>query len=604
MKLRNSASLAAICVGLFGAVAMAAPAQAQTYDKVVVFGDSLSDNGNLALFGAAPPPPYSNGRFSNGDVWTQQLGFGELNGFGNVNGSTDFAFGGARTDAQAVPPGMEVQLGAFLADGGTFDKHTLVTLWGGANDVFQAIPVAAVDPNPVGVMQTAGGTAAFDIAGIASTISSAGAGTILIPNLPTLSVTPQFAGSPAAPLADAGEQAFNATLVTQIKADAAAHKTTNFILMDVNAAGVVIREAPGLFGFTNVTQSCFNGVSVCATPNSYFYWDGVHPTTAGHHLIAELAMEYIYYGNFGVPTSAEVESSLRHRTQTLDTAVEQLDHAKFTAGAPSVGIVTDYDDISGDSRDGGLMPQVSDRASSVRIVFDAPMSESFRWGGEFSGTRSNVGAGALTFHDLTFAVDGYAGWRFGNGAFLNSAAGFGLDDYQNIKRVTEVAPLVNTATTSGWTGGAKVQGGWYFDAGSFSVSPRAALTYEHGTVEGYDEQGLMVREGIANRSVDALSGEATIRLDAHMGDHISAYAEGGYRDYINYTADDVTVSLPGNTALPLSTAVGRPEGGVAVINAGLKGEIADHWTLGVGYRGLRSGSFNSDMGQVTLKYRF
>ncbi len=604
MKLKNSASLAAICLGLFGAVAVAAPAQAQKYDKVVVFGDSLSDNGNLALFGAAPPPPYSNGRFSNGDVWTQQLGFGELNGFGNVNGSTDFAFGGARTDAQSVPPGMEVQFGAFLADHGTFDSHTLVTLWGGANDVFQAIPVAAVNANPVGVMQTAGGTAAFDIAGIAGGISSAGAGTILIPNLPTLSVTPAFNGSPAAPLADAGEQAFNATLVTQIEATAKAHPHTNFILMDVNAAGVVIREAPGLFGFTNVTQSCFNGATVCATPNSYFYWDGVHPTTAGHHLIAELAMEYIYYGNFGAPTGAEVESSLRHRTQTLDTAVEQIDRAKFTAGEPSVGIVADYDAISGDSRDGGLMPAVNDKASSVRIVFDAPMSESFRWGGEFSGTKSNVGAGALSFHNLTFGIDGYAGWRTGNGLFLNAAGGFGLDDYQNIKRVTEVAPLVNTGTTKGWTGGAKVQGGIYVDAGSVSISPRVALTYEHGEVEAYDEQGLMVREAYANHSVDSLSAEATVRLDAHLGERVSAYAEGGYRDYVNYTADAVSVSLPGNTALPINTDVGRPEKGVAVINAGLRGEIADHWVLGVGYHGLRGSSFNSDMGQVTIKYRF
>ena len=106
MKLRNSASLAALGAALFGAALMATPAQAQKYDKIVVFGDSLSDNGNLALFGAAPPPPYSDGRFSNGDVWVQQLGFGELNSFGNVNGSTDFAFGGAETGTQTLPPGL------------------------------------------------------------------------------------------------------------------------------------------------------------------------------------------------------------------------------------------------------------------------------------------------------------------------------------------------------------------------------------------------------------------------------------------------------------------------------------------------------------------
>ena len=174
-----------------------------------------------------------------------------------------------------------------------------------------------------------GGTAAGTDAAVAGAMASAGAGTILIPNLPQLSATPEFTGSPAAPLVDGGQAAFNAILDQQVAAVAKAHPTTNFIIMDVARAGQVIHEDPAAFGFTNVTTSCFTGVSVCTNPGSTFYWDGVHPTTAGHHLIAELAMEYIYYGSLEAATGAEIE--VQHASPHPDAG-----HRHRPAGSPQV----------------------------------------------------------------------------------------------------------------------------------------------------------------------------------------------------------------------------------------------------------------------------
>ena len=87
MKLMTTACAAALCLGLLGA---SGAAQAQSYDDIIVFGDSLSDNGNLALFAAQPPPPYFGGRFSDGIVWVEQLGFGPLGGFGDTTDSVDW----------------------------------------------------------------------------------------------------------------------------------------------------------------------------------------------------------------------------------------------------------------------------------------------------------------------------------------------------------------------------------------------------------------------------------------------------------------------------------------------------------------------------------
>ena len=152
--LRNAAA-AALAAAAMGAVASAA--NAQSYDRIVVFGDSLSDNGNLyAATGGTTPlsPPYYQGRFSNGPVFTELLGFtvGRYTAGASVDGSVNYAFGGARTDSALSPPGMRNQLLAYLGGGGTFDDNDLVSILGGANNIFQGVPVAAVSANPTGTI--------------------------------------------------------------------------------------------------------------------------------------------------------------------------------------------------------------------------------------------------------------------------------------------------------------------------------------------------------------------------------------------------------------------------------------------------------------------
>lgn len=67
-----------IGTALVGAAALATlPAAAGPYSSLTVFGDSLSDTGNIfiATGGAQPPSnqPYFNGRFSDGPVWVDTL---------------------------------------------------------------------------------------------------------------------------------------------------------------------------------------------------------------------------------------------------------------------------------------------------------------------------------------------------------------------------------------------------------------------------------------------------------------------------------------------------------------------------------------------------
>src|SRR6476619_7996434 len=82
---------------VFGCTAAAGP-----FNNLVVFGDSLSDIGNIAQapFINTPGPYYWNGRFSNGPVYAETLATGlglpALNR-STASGGTDYAYGGAKT---------------------------------------------------------------------------------------------------------------------------------------------------------------------------------------------------------------------------------------------------------------------------------------------------------------------------------------------------------------------------------------------------------------------------------------------------------------------------------------------------------------------------
>ena len=108
------------------------------YSKLVVFGDSISDNGNVfrASGGTFPGFPYYQGRFSNGPIWIDDLA-----AIPGVVGqpTEDLAYGGARTDTNIDPrlPGMQAEVGGYLALHPVVDPNALYIVWGGGNDYLE-----------------------------------------------------------------------------------------------------------------------------------------------------------------------------------------------------------------------------------------------------------------------------------------------------------------------------------------------------------------------------------------------------------------------------------------------------------------------------------
>lgn len=592
-RLLRGAALAALSLA---AVSVAGAASAQSYSRLVVFGDSLSDNGNLYLAtgGSTPAsPPYGAGRFSNGPVFTERLGFNAANFMGPVTGSINYAFGGARTDSQAQPLGMRLQLAQYQQRGGTFGANDLVSVLGGANNIFQGLPAAGASTNPTGAITPVALGAASDMNFIVNSIAQAGAGTVLVTNLPKLSLTPQFRATPAAPLADFAVTTFNGALLTGLNATAAARPGTNIIMMDLFKVGDVISGNPSAVGVSNVTQPCFNGVTVCSNPDSYFYFDGVHPTAKGHEVIARLANDYLYYGDLGSQTAVLGETAWRHREDALDGSTAALSGREAWMGGTSISVGALADKTETDAR--GAIGKATSDGYGVRIALESG-SETWRFGLSGSYRNADVDAGALRADIDSFGLDIYGGWRSGD-LFVNAAAGVAQDDFNDINRLTSLAPIVHSGSTRGVSTGARLQGGMWFDMGGFALSPRAAVAWINADVDGFSEQGPAAQYAYADRSVQATTAEIALRAEGGT-ERVRFYAEGGYRDSLSDDSDAVRTGILGNPAKVLARDVDLPFGGQVLAAAGIEGTVMERLKVSIGYKGRFGDHADSHMAAV------
>ncbi len=583
---------------LTASAALATAAGAQSYGRLVVFGDSLSDNGNLYIATGRtqpPSPPYFQGRFSTGPVFTELLGFNAANFNGPVNGSINLAFGGARTDSSATPLGMRNQLATYLQRGGTFGSGDLVSILGGANNIFQGLPAAGASGNPTGAITPVALSAATDINFIVNSVAGAGAGTILVTNLPKLSLTPQFRNTAAAPLADFAVGQFNGALLTQLSATAAARPGTNIIVMDLFKVGDTIAANPGAFGITNVTDACFNGVTVCADSSGYFYFDGVHPTALGHRLLARLANDYLYYGDIGAHSAVMGETAYRHREDALATASHALSGSASWAPGTAIVFGGQYDQTDTDAR--GTVGEAESTGYGVTIGLEHSPSANWRVGLSGNARKADVDVGTLSFGLETFGLDAYAGWR-SNGMFVNAAAGIANDSF-DMERATSLAPIVHTGATDGVSVGARAQAGFWFGRdGGLAISPRAAITWASSDVDGFFEQGVAAQYDYRDRTVDGVTAEATLRAEGDFSG-MGFFIEGGYRDSLDDGFDPVRVGIQGNPAQVLSRTVEEPFGGQVLASAGVSGDWGPV-RVSAGYRGRYGDNATSHMGGIQL----
>ena len=331
-KLNRFLALSAIGVAVLAGNAHAA------YSNLVVFGDSISDTGNvlsLTKFGAQPPFPSfpsSPGRFSDGIVWTEYLATGLGLPFGAVpanllyagapgvihtqpQGGTNFAYGGARTGlggSAGATTGLIGQL--FNWNGTAFasslsraaDPDALYVVVAGANDLRDIRSNGSLD---AAGRATASAGVAQNVVNTVGLLAQAGARHFMISSLPDLGKTPEAVGLGLVSKSTEVTLSFNAALSAYSNGlDAQFFGLTgqDLDIRTLDFYGLVERVTADattgghVYGITNTTVPC---ITPGAFSGQYYFADAtgsncavsafsdpLHPSNKSHQLLGALAI--------------------------------------------------------------------------------------------------------------------------------------------------------------------------------------------------------------------------------------------------------------------------------------------------------------------------
>lgn len=288
------------------------------FSGIVVFGTSLSDPGNaFALVGDAnkphdfdlnpllvPTAPYAKGghHFSNGATWIEQ--YAQSIGLGNDarpalknthSPAANYAVGAARAYDDGINFNLTRQVDAFLQrSGGVASAQSLYVIEMGGNDIRDAFQTYATGGNGGPILEQA-------LASIAANIQKlygAGAREFLVWAAPNVGLTPAIRslGPGAQGLAGFVSQAFNGGLAGVLAQLEAALPGVSFVRLDAFRLLTDILADPAAFDLTVVTTACVTPnvePFSCHHADTFLFWDGIHPTKAGHAILAREAADVL-----------------------------------------------------------------------------------------------------------------------------------------------------------------------------------------------------------------------------------------------------------------------------------------------------------------------
>jgi outer membrane lipase/esterase len=593
---------------LAGAVALAlgcaGAAQAQQFTGFIVFGDSLSDAGNIAAFQGLPP---GNSFTTNPDPVAAEIiaDYFGLPGGASLTGGTNFAWGGAcvNTTGPCLNPVPRVsqQIDQYLAsNGGTLDRNALFSIWGGANDIFASLG----NPATAQANTVAAATAYVQQIG---RLQALGARYIVVYNLPNLGATPQFGADPT--IAGSVSQitvVYNSALNTGLA-------QLGDGIIAINTFGLIseIRANPGLYGFTNITgQACGVGSSSVAcgpagsglpftyapgANDTFLFADGVHPTGAAHRILASVVLSTIaapiqasYAGEGGLQAAAD------HGRAVNDELMSDFQLNREVGSVRGFATVNigqhDFDDNAGTNILGGEADVLS-----LTLGANHRYSENAYWGvGITLGKHDNDVASANLDSNAVIGSIGGA-MRFGGGYVSGSVSGGSTS--VDVTRYIEMGPTVReeSGSTNASQYGAELGLGWLFgSAEGLQHGPFVGASWIKQTVDGYaEDSGSATSMNFSEFDRDSFVTRVGYQLMGNMSNNdvgIRPFARVAFNEE---SEDDQIQVNAGSNSMPGRFTIGgfTPSKDWISADLGVQFMVGDSTTAYLSY----SGRFSDDL---------
>jgi len=488
-------SMAATAVAL-SLVASNASAQ---FTNAYFFGDSLTDSGSFK-----PVLPPGTGLFTTnpGPVWSQLVAqhYG-LTAIPADQGGTNFAQGGARvTDLpgfpNSPPTGTATPIAtqvAQLVSAGPLDSGALYAVWGGANDIFFQLGALAAGAITPGQLQGNVIGAAASLVQQVGILNAGGARYIVVFNLPDIGRTPFGAGSGQAAQISAISGLYNTALNGGL--DALGAPT---IRVNIQALFGEAQANPAAFGFVNVsTPACGTTPSLLCTQanlvtpsaaSTFLFADGVHPTSAGHAIVAQV-VESMIEGPAKIGVLAEAPLAVEQATfRAIDSRMMSALGTPVSSNKWQAWASYDY---GRNDFDGRFISGSAD-VNTVSAGGDIKLSDHLLLGGAFgyADDRGDFGAGSGGYKLREATGTAYVGYGMGPW-YVGATLGAGDLDFGDVHRNFDLGALSRTESgeTRGWHAMASVLGGYWFNYASVLHGPFVRLAYQEIRVKGFAERG-------------------------------------------------------------------------------------------------------------------
>lgn len=477
----------------------AAHAGNSPFNNVVVFGDSLSDAGNLPNTAG----DYTRFTTNPGTVAVQNV----ASKFGfdlqpSRLGGSDYAYGGAgiTTNSDPAPQIQTItqQVNGYLAGGNRADPHSLYMIWGGPNDIFYHSTQYGIGTLFPGAGETAAqataniNAAASQELALIGQLKQAGAQYLVVFNLPNIGATPSAHANEALVPGISGFLTDVSQSYNQILNAGLGDRT-----LAVNAYALFdqVLADPAKYGFANVTapacttsssHDC-NGSTLVASDadQTYLFADGVHPTTAAHAMLGQVVLSELQAPQqISLLPEAPLAATNAH-AGSLSAQMIKDSLGEGTRAFVNIGYAQQRFDASVNS------PALSSNNTNLTLGYDWKASERLSTGVAFGFSRDVAhmrGGGGYRLTD--YSALGFLTYHLGGG-YIGGYGHYGHSNFDDIERNFQIgaARIRETGDTDGSHYGVGLNGGWWFDMGGVKTGPFAGVDWQDITVDNYRERG-------------------------------------------------------------------------------------------------------------------